>query len=395
MESRLTAPVGAGNRDESNAIARLFLRLGLTAFGGPAAHIAMMETEVVTRRGWMTRAEFLDLLGVVQVLPGPNSTELAIHVGHARGGWHGGLIAGCCFVLPSVALVWLLALLSGAPGMAGASRTVLWWLAPMVVAVVGEALWKFGKQAAMRPSAVMVMPVTALAAVMLPSDLLVLLTGAVAAMLLGAPRTRDVAGAAGMAVVTLLGAGPLAAQVAMGGVAPSVAAIFLYFLRAGMSVFGSGYVLLAYLQRDLVTGRGWLTMDALLQASALAQVTPGPLFTTATAVGYAMGGSAGAMAATVGIFAPAFASVVVGAPVRRLLDRSPMARRALDGVVIASVALLGRAVVGFAMPLQAWQWALCLGAAVLLFAVRVSATWLLLASVLAGVAASVLHFSLS
>jgi len=394
VQSRLTAPVGAGNRRDTNAIARLFLRLGLTAFGGPSAHIALMEAEVVTKRAWLTRGEFLDRMALVQVLPGPNSTELAIHIGHARAGWRGGLVAGLCFILPSVVLVWLLAALSAAPRLQITTTSILWWMAPVVVVIIAGALWKFGRQAWGRPGATVLMPLTALAAVVLPSDLLVLGAGAAAAVVLQKGRPAVAVGVTALLAGALTPVTGLGAQVAAGAVAgPGLTAILLYFLRAGVSVFGSGYVLLAYLQRDLVQGRGWLSMDALLQASALAQITPGPLFSTATAAGYIIGGSAGAAAATIGIFMPAFASVAVGEPVRRLLLRSPLTRTALDGVVIASVALLGRALVGFAAPLQAVQWVACAVVAVLLFRYSIAPTLLLFMAVAVGAAGAVLHFS--
>ncbi len=392
MDSRLTAPVGGGNSDDVPAVARLFLRLGFTAFGGPAAHVALMESEVVTRRGWLTRAAFLDQQALVQVLPGPNSTELAIHIGHARAGWRGAIVAGLCFILPSVVMIWLLAAVAELPSLTAVTARVVWWVSPVVVVIIAEALWKFGRQAFARPGAAVVMPVAAVAACLVSSDLPVLVMGATAAIAFG---VRGGGGAAGVAagLATLLAPGSMGAQaVGVPVTMPGAAAILVYFLRAGVSVFGSGYVLLAYLQRELVEARGWLSMDALLQAAALAQITPGPLFSTATAAGYMIGGSMGAMAATVGIFAPAFASVAIGAPLRRLVARSTLSRRALDGVVIASVALLGRALVGFALPLNAWQWAVAAAAAVSLLVVRVQATLVLVAVVVIGLAGAVLHF---
>ena len=367
----------------------------------------MMEEEVVVRRRWLDRAAFLDMLGVVQVLPGPNSTELAIHLGHARGGWRGGMVAGFCFIAPAVMMVWVLARLASARGIAGLAAVVLWWLAPVVVAVLVEALWKFGRQAWGRPGAAVVMPMVTLVALLFASDLLVLVAGAVLAMAMATiagRRGRDGPTGASVAVLLLaLGVasvGLLSAQGVAEGIetttgpaAPGSRAILLYFLRAGLSVFGSGYVLLSYLQHDLVTLRGWISLDALTQASALAQVTPGPLFATATAAGYRIGGHAGALAATVGIFAPAFACVAVGAPIRRLVQRSSLLRSALDGVVIASVALLGRAVVGFALPLQPWQWIVCGIATAVLLVWRASSTLLLLVAVAAGVVSALLHLS--
>jgi chromate transporter len=392
VESRLTAPVGDGNGGEVRDIASLFLRLGCTAFGGPAAHVTLMEAEVVAKRAWLSRAAFLDLLGVVQVLPGPNSTELAVHIGHARGGWRGGMVAGLCFVVPSVALVWLLATVASAPAVRPAVAAVLWWLAPVVVSVLTEALWKFGSQAWHRPNATLVMPLATIAAFLVPSDAVVLVCGAVLSLLLGGRRTPG--GLTAMAcLIALCGAATLLAQSNVVTHGPDTGAIFLYFLRAGASVFGSGYVLLAYLQRDLVDVRHWLSLDALTQASALAQITPGPLFATATAAGFMIGGHPGAVVATVGIFAPAFLSVTVSAPIRRLLQRSQAARAALDGIVIASVALLGRAIVGFALPLNPPQWLVVLVASLLLFVFRVQATLLLVVAALTGIVASLLHLT--
>jgi chromate transporter len=393
VNSRLTAPVGGGNSRVVPEIAALFLRLGCTAFGGPAAHVTVIEAEVVTRRGWLTRADFLDLLGVVQVLPGPNSTELAIHIGHVRDGWRGGIVAGLCFVLPSVVMVWLLASVAAAPSLRPVMTAVMWWLAPVVVAVLLEAQWKFGSQAWHRPFATVVMPLTMLASFVVQSDAFVLLIGAALSMLLSRGKVRG----AGIATAAVLAIGASAAVLAQSTTAsivrPDAGGIFFYFLRTGATVFGSGYVLLAYLQRDLVNARHWLTLADVTQASALAQVTPGPLFATATAVGYMIGGHAGALVATIGIFTPAFLSITISAPIRALIQRSPIVRAGLDGVVVASVAVLGRAVVGFAMPLGGWQILSCLLAAVLLFVGRVQATILLLGAVSAGIVATLFHFS--
>jgi chromate transporter len=344
----------------------------------------------------MTRAEFLDQLGVVQLLPGPNSTELAIHVGHARGGWRGALVAGLGFVLPSVMIVWGLAAIAGERAVRPAIGLVLWWLVPVVVAVLLQALWTFGKQAAARANATAILPLVGLVAIVVQADLIVLLVGAALAVLL---TNRPRPGAA--VPMTVLGLGVALTGAALSAQtdtadrlgSPATAAILLYFLRAGVSVFGSGYVLLAFLQNDLVDGRGWLSTEALAQAAAFAQVTPGPLFSTATAVGYSVGGHLGALAATVGVFAPAFLSVAISTPIRRLVQRSVVTRAALDGVVLASVALLGRALVGFAWPMRSWQWVVCLLAAVLLLRTRVSASVPLLAAATVGLVAYFLHFT--
>jgi chromate transporter len=371
--------------------------LGCTAFGGPAAHVSLMESAVVARRGWLTRAEFLDQLAIVQLLPGPNSTELAIHLGWQQRGWRGGVVAGCCFVLPSVLLVWLLAAVTVQAASGPLLGAILTCVTPVVVAVLVQALWKFGGQAAARPRALPVMVVTTVAAVFVPSELLILLVGALMAVALsaGGGRIRPVAM---LVLVAGLGALALPAQTAVTvatAVAPTdLSAIFGYFLRAGVGVFGSGYVLFAYLQDDLVVARHWVSADQLAQASLLAQVTPGPLFSMATAVGFSVAGHFGALAATIGIFAPAFLSVTVGVRLRRLVERSPVTRSALDGVVIGSVALLGRAVATFGWALQPWQWVLTGAAAAWLLVTGRAATGVLLLAVLGGLCAHFLHFSL-
>jgi chromate transporter len=396
VKRRLTAPIGDGSGARLLEIARLFLRLGFTAFGGPAAHVPLMEAEVVTRRAWMTRGEFLDLYGVVQLLPGPNSTELAVHLGHARGGWRGGVVAGLCFVLPAVVMVWALAALSSAASLAPVISAVQRWMTPVIVALLAAALWTFGRQAWNRPRAAVVMPAAALAALALPGgDLVILGLGASCAMVAGSTHRARAATALMLAVGgALAGAAILSAQ----GYAPpppparpGFMAMLLHFLRAGISVFGSGYVLLAWLQRDLVTDLHWMSFPALTYAAALAQITPGPLFTTATAAGYAIAGNPGALAATIGIFAPAFLSVPIGVPVRRLVEHSAVARRALDGVVIASVALLGRVLVAFAASQHGWQWGMLAVAAALLASRRVTGTALLLAAVSLGILAANIH----
>lgn len=395
MSRRLTAPVGDGNRAGPADVARLFLRLGITAFGGPAAHVPLMEAEVVTRRAWMTRDEFLDRYAVVQVLPGPNSTELAVHIGHACAGWRGGLLAGAGFVLPAVLMVWALAAITEAPVVLPFITGIGWAIAPAVVAVLLQALWTFGRQALHRPPAPIVLPVTLLLAGVLPgADLLVLAAGALLALVRpSAWRTTAVVVLCGaLAGATWLGAqDALSPPIAVAAAAPSPLALLLHFLRAGLSVFGSGYVLLAWLEHDLVIDRHWLSLAALTHAAGLAHVTPGPLFTTATAAGYLIAGNAGAMAATVGIFAPAFLSVPIGAPLRRLVQRSAPVRAALDGVVVASVALLARAAVSFAQSLRGAQWGMLLVAVLLLASRRIGSSLLLLASVSLGIAAALLH----
>jgi chromate transporter len=355
-----------------------------------------MEQEMVVRRRWMSRSEFLDHLGVVQLLPGPNSTELAIHVGHARAGWRGGVAAGLAFLLPSVTMVWALAALAGTSALLPALTHLTWWMVPVVVAVLLRALWSFGQQSVTRPHAAAILPIVTCVALFVAADMWTLLCGAgVAILLSGRGRRETVAVVLALGGGVAIAAGTLLAQSGPSAPAdsPGSVGILLYFLRVGVSVFGSGYVLLSFLQHELVDVRGWLTPDALAQATAFAQLTPGPLFSTATAVGFTLGGHAGALAATVGVFAPAFLSVAVSAPLRRMVHRSAALRAALDGVILASVALLGRAVAGFAWPMRSWQWLVCGLAVGVLFRTRVSASVLLSGAAVIGIAAYFLHVS--
>jgi chromate transporter len=333
-------------------LALLFLKLGTIGFGGPAAHIAMMETEVVQRRGWLTRAQFLDYVSATNLIPGPNSTELAIHIGYARAGWPGLVIAGACFIAPAALLVTLLAWAYVIHGTLPAVSGVLAGVKAVVIAIVALALWRLGRTAlATRLTAVI--GVGAAAAVAAGVHELFVLTGAaVAAALarvgtrrdrgphatLGAMAAAAAADVAGVGMTVRDGAAALA--LAAVGSVPTPLGLFAVFTKIGAVLFGSGYVLLAFLRADLVLRHGWLTEQQLLDAIAVGQVTPGPLFTTATFVGYVVAGGAGAAAATLGIFLPAFVFVALSGPILPRLRRSVVAGAMLDGVNAASLALM-------------------------------------------------------
>lgn len=381
----MNAPVAGAHLSPSplREIARLFLKLGTIAFGGPAAHIAMMEDEVVRRRQWLTRDEFLDYLGATNLIPGPNSTELAIHVGHARGGWAGLLVAGVSFILPAflivMAMAWGYVCYGSVPQVEG----LLYGVKPVVMAVVAQALWSLGRSAVKSPLLAVIGGAGITAAAAGVHELLVLAATAalMAALHLGSRRRRTlvvplVAGTSlkGTAVMT-------AAGVAIGTTSPSVAlwTLFLVFTKAGAVLFGSGYVLLAFLRADLVERLGWLSEPQLLDAVAIGQVTPGPVFTTATFIGYVLAGPTGAIVATVGIFLPAFIFVAMSGRLVPRLRRSPLAGAVLDGVNVASLALmavvswqLGRA--ALVDPLTLALAFASLGALVVL---RINSAWLI------------------
>ncbi len=313
-------------------LARLFTKLGLLGFGGPAAHVALMRDEVVRRRAWMNDEEFLDLVGAVNLLPGPNSTELAIHIGRRQAGTAGLLVAGVCFILPSMLLVlagaWAYVRYGRLPAVAGA------WAGakPVVVAVVAVALAGFARTAVRSGAVVVAGAVALVLAAIGTHELLVLLVAGLVVVAARWPRAGLAAGAGGLALLGLIPAADVSA--------PGLGWLFLYFLKIGAVLYGSGYVLLSFLRSGLVERGGYLSEAQLLDAVAAGQITPGPVFTTATFVGYLLAGAAGGVVATIGIFLPAFLFVGVGGALIPWLRRTPVARAFLDGVNVGSLALM-------------------------------------------------------
>lgn len=344
-------------------LAVLFLKLGTIGFGGPAAHIAMMDDEVVRRRAWLSREEFLDLLGATNLIPGPNSTEMAIHVGVRRAGFPGLVVAGACFILPAMCIVmacaWAYVKFGKLPQVEG----ILYGVKPVIIAVVLQALWVLTKTA-IKSSSLGLVTVAAVAAVFFGVNELVVLLCAGVVMILTAM--------AGRSGTTLL--------------AVPLGSLFLIFLKIGSVLYGSGYVLLAFLRSDFVERLGWLTEAQLLDAVAIGQVTPGPVFTTATFIGYVLGGPLAALIATLGIFLPAFFFVAISGPLIPKIRQSRAAGAFLDGVNAASLAL---------MIVVTWQLAraavvdvvtivLAVAAGVALIRYKVNSAWLVAAGAVVG-----------
>lgn len=323
--------------DKLREVAAVFGRLGATAFGGPAVHIALMEDEVVRRRGWIDRATFLDLLGATNLLPGPNSTEMALHLGYQRAGIAGLVVAGLTFVLPAALITALLAVLYVRWGALPAARGLLYGVDPVVLVVVLIALVRLGPTALRTPTSWIAAAGACVGALVGVHELLLLLAavivGGASALVRRAVRGGTAAAIAWPAAVGLASAAPVTTGI-------TATSIFLFFLKIGSVLYGSGYVLLAFLRAELVERRGWLTDGQVLDAIAVGQFTPGPLFSTATFVGYLLGGGVGAVAATVGIFAPAFVFVAVSGPLVRLVRTSAVARGVLDTVTAASLGLM-------------------------------------------------------
>jgi len=370
-------------------LARLFLKLGAVGFGGPAAHIAMMEDEVVRRRRWLSREEFLDYVGATNLIPGPNSTEMAIHVGRARAGTPGLIVAGACFIAPAVLVVGAIAWAYVRFGTLPAAAGVLYGVKPVVIAVVLQALWGLGRTA-VKSWWLAALGAAAAAAAALGVHELLVLAGALVLGTLRGRASEPGTGARSLGLATASGAGVAGAPVVVAGGVGAAALglwpLFGIFLKVGAVLFGSGYVLLAFLRADLVSRLHWLTERQLLDAVAVGQVTPGPVFTTATFVGYVLRGVPGAAVATVGIFLPAFVYVALSGVLLPRLRRSSVARSALDGLNVASLALM--AVVTWQLAAAAlidpWTGVLAAAAAVLLLRWRVNASWLVLGGGVAG-----------
>jgi chromate transporter len=388
-----------GNRADLKDLATLFLRLGATAFGGPAAHISMMEHEVVTRRGWMTREEFLDLLGATNLAPGPNSTKMALFIGHARGGWAGFLAAGLGFVLPATLLVTVFAWAYVRFGSLPAFPHFFEGIKPVVLALLAHALVGLGRTA-VKNRFLLALGLAALAATFFVHELVLLLvSGCISAFVsvvflrMGksdatapAPPGR-VEGAEPHAPSKKSLSFSLPLLFLSSGAAFSLSSLFLFFLKTGAVLFGSGYVLLAYLKADLVERWHWLTSAQLLDAIAVGQFTPGPLSSTATFIGYVLGGLPGAAVATLGIFLPAFALVAVMGPFVPRLRQSKLLGAFLDGVNVAALALMGSVTLQFARPAltNGPTIALFFASVAILAAVRINAAWLVLAGGLLGI----------
>ena len=365
---------------------RLALRLGFTAFGGPAAHIAMLHDEVVTRRKWVDEQRFLDLLGATNLIPGPNSTEMVIHVGHVRAGYRGLVAAGVGFILPAAAIVLALAWLYVNYGATPTAGWLLYGIKPVIIAIILHALWSLARKAV---GGLFLGAIGAVVFVLYLAgfDELLLLFGAgLLVTIIQYGRHRFPKGEGPVAAfLPWLGtaAAPLAQVVPV-----SLSGLFLIFLKVGAVLYGSGYVLLAFLRNDLVVNLGWLTDQQLLDAVAVGQFTPGPVFTTATFVGFVVAGWPGAIVATIGIFLPSFLFVAALGPLIPRLRDSALLASLLDGVNVAALGLMAAVTwqLGRAAVIDWLTALLALLAAVLLWRFKLNSAWLVLGGALVALA---------
>ncbi|MEW6046485.1 MAG: chromate efflux transporter [Bacillota bacterium] len=382
---------GSSRRAALAEVAALFARLGVTGFGGPAAHIAMMREEVVHRRRWVTDQRFLDLLGLTNLIPGPNSTEMAIHLGYLRAGWPGLIVAGASFILPAALIVSAFAWAYVAYGATPQATWLLYGVKPVIIAVVVHALAGMVRTALRSPLA-MAWGALVLGLYWLGVNEILLLFGAgllFAVLRQGMFRVRP-----GPSLPAVVGtAAAAAATTVAGNAAPfSLSLIFWVFLKVGSVLYGSGYVLLAFLRNDFVQRLGWLTDRQLLDAISVGQFTPGPVFTTATFIGYLLGRWPGAVLATLGIFLPSFIFVAAVHPLGARLRRSPWTSAALDGVNIAALGLMAGVTLQLARSalVDGFTSALALVSLAALVRYRVNSAWLVLAGASAGLAAELL-----
>jgi len=385
-------------------VVKLFLKLGVIGFGGPAAHIAMMRDEVVERRKWMSDQAFLDLVGATSLIPGPNSTEMTMHLGYLRAGWRGLVAGGVCFILPAAAITVTLAWLYQKYGTVDYVMPWLIGVRPVVLAVIVGAMFALLKKA-VKNVTLGVLAGGAVAASLLGVQVLVVLLGV---GLIGAVLLRLLAGnkdgdsddgqktAGIIGALAAVGGSSSSAKAAAGAVAGAATVglatavtlpkLFLFFLKVGAILYGSGYVLVAYLEEDLVRNWQWMEQSTLLDAVAIGQMTPGPVFTTSTAVGFLLRGLLGAVVASVGIFLPSFCFVAMSQPVVARIRQSAFAGAFLDAVNAAAVGLM--IAVAWHLGVQTlvnWQTILiCLLAFILATKWKVNVVWLLIGGAVLG-----------
>jgi chromate transporter len=359
----------------------LFLKLGTTAFGGPAAHIALMHDETVKRRKWLSDQEFLDLVGATNLIPGPNSTEMAIHIGYLRAGWAGLVAAGACFIAPAMVIVLGLAWAYVQFGSTPQAEWLLYGIKPVVIAIIVQALWNLGGKAIQNLlTGAIAAGVVALYFLGINEIALLFAGGLIVILLVNFQRSRFRPIRA-----FLLPLGGLVA-LAQAVLPVSLPLLFFTFLKIGSVLYGSGYVLLAFLRADFVVRFGWLTDQQLIDAIAIGQVTPGPVFTTATFIGYLLGGLPGALLATLGIFLPSFIFVAISNPIIPRIRNSPWASSLLDGVNAASLGLMAAVTwqLGRSSLIDPLTILVAILSLVLLLRFKLNSTWLIAAGALTG-----------
>ncbi len=378
------------NRQKLAEVAAVFLKLGTIAFGGPAAHIAMMNEEIVQKRKWVNQETFLDLLGATNLIPGPNSTELAIHLGYRRAGWPGLIVAGVCFIVPAMLIVLAFAILYSRFGKLPEMSALLYGIKPVIIAVVVQALWMLSRTAVKGSVTAVVGTAVLVAAFFGINEILLLALAGITVLLV---QQRHMLRSK---LFSLVPAAPLyvawtATKVPTADSA-SLGKLFWLFLKIGSVLYGSGYVLLAFLQAEFVERWHAITPNQLLDAVAVGQFTPGPVFTTATFIGYLIAGTPGAILATIGIFLPAFVFVALVNPWVDRLRKSALAGSFLDGVNVASLAMMALVTgqLGLSAVVDWFTALLTIVSLVLVFRFKINSAWLVLGGGMLGLLTAVI-----
>jgi chromate transporter len=394
-------PLPSSERRSSHLaeVAWFFFRLGWTAFGGPAAHIAMMRQELVQRRHWLSDERFVDLWGISNLIPGPTSTELAIYLGYQRAGWLGLIAGGVCFIGPAMLIVLALAWAYVTYGSLPQVAWLFYGIKPVVVAIIAQAQWGLCRTV-LKGIWPIVVAVLVLALYLLGVNVLILLFGG--GLLFGLIRGIERwlrSRSNQVSLVLPLAVGPLGAKwramaIPLFGAITTTAAVpfslltlFLTFLKIGAVLYGSGYVLLAFLRSDFVLNLHWLTDRQLLDAISVGQFTPGPVFTTATFIGYVLGGLPGALLATLGIFLPSFVFIALIHPVAARLRHSPWTAPLLDGVNVAALALMAGVLfqLGQNALVDVFTAAIVLVSFGILLRFKINSAWLILTGAVLGI----------
>jgi chromate transporter len=383
ISSRASQTATSNEQPSLAELALVFLKLGTTAFGGPAAHIAMMEDEFVRKRRWITEAEFLDRLAAASLIPGPSSTEVAIFVGQAKRGGAGLVVGGCCFIIPAALLVTLIAAVYVRFGSLPQVAAILYGIKPAVIAIILQALWNLARTAI---KSKLLAVIGALAVVLSGLGVAPLLVLAIAGIASGGAAWFKRQGRVSLGVIPALGRLGLVLGTATVAVPVNLIRLFLSFLKIGAIVFGSGYVLLAFLRTEFIDHLHWVTEKQLIDAVAVGQFTPGPVFTTATFIGYLVAGTPGAFLATIGIFLPGFALVAISGRLLPRLRRSVWAAATLDGVVVGSLALMAVAAwqLGRAAIVDWHTFLILIVSSIVVLGFRVNSAWVIAAAGLIG-----------
>ncbi|BAZ91085.1 chromate ion transporter family protein [Raphidiopsis curvata NIES-932] len=381
-------------------LAKLFLKLGVTGFGGPVAHIAMIEDEVVKRRQWLTQEHFLDLLGATNLIPGPNSTEMVIHIGYIYAGWLGLIVSGISFILPAVLITGVFAFIYVSYGSVPEFSPLLYGIKPVVLAIILNAVFGLGKKALKNQQLLIIAVLVALVNYFgKVNEVIALLLGGI----LGMIWLNNIAINSNKQTNLLITAVALGTTMPKIALTPTVSIwqLGLFFLKVGSVLFGGGYLLIAFLQGELVDQYHWLTQQQLLDAIAIGQFTPGPILSTATFIGYIISGLPGAIVATVGIFLPSFLLVLLLNPIIPWLRKSPWTRHFLDAVNASAVALMIVTTLQIAVKtlglerfplLDLFSVFMFLIAAVLIIRFRINAPWLVLSGGLISIGLGLLGY---